>query len=566
MTRKSPIYLHRAAVVARFAACTCALLVTHATAQTIYYDVWRSAVDDPASASQVTAWLQQDYWDDQSAPADQEQFYWVRATEAQESESEWLPSEPPPALKEYEAAVLLRCPTLAKRNDPVPPAAFQLELWIACYNGGGDAVGFEITVYEDDGLSGKTTIATWTPTVYLQDIVNPHKYADTSRLIDGWAYEPSGAHPGCEVFAEIKYAGDTRSKVTGTITIGELDPVPPGPSADILVDGHLCSNHVTWPLAASDTGFGLSDSITRPSLIGETDTTYDGLDVDVDGCSMTINGLHSFNSFDVINSGTVSHSAANTNGMQLTITEHAQVDASSRIDVDVLGHGPNEGLGAGGIGAGTYGGGGGYGGRGGDDVAGVTGGAAYGSATAPTSLGSGGGDPGGNGTGGRAGGAVRLTVGGTLTVDGEITADGTGGAYQAGDVDGGSSGGSIYLTAGTFTGTGSITANGGDGFSGASGGGAGGRIAIHYNTNTFTGTISAAGGSGSENGQNGTIFPSGCDLNTDGEIDLADYALFAGCLVGPDAGVDPGCESRDLDHDNDVDFTDFAIFQLAFGQ
>jgi hypothetical protein len=58
----------------------------------------------------------------------------------------------------------------------------------------------------------------------------------------------------------------------------------------------------------------------------------------------------------------------------------------------------------------------------------------------------------------------------------------------------------------------------------------------------------------------------GGDLNGDYTIDLADYALLAACVSGPDEPtIPPGCpperfDSSDLDNDDDVDLADLAIF------
>jgi hypothetical protein len=91
---------------------------------------------------------------------------------------------------------------------------------------------------------------------------------------------------------------------------------------------------------------------------------------------------------------------------------------------------------------------------------------------APTNLGSG-------GSQGAGGGAVRLTVSGTLTNNGEITAGGWGTNLTASAVHGPGSGGSIWLTADTLAGNGPIRANGGLGRTDTGSGSAGGgRIAI----------------------------------------------------------------------------------------
>lgn len=122
----------------------------------------------------------------------------------------------------------------------------------------------------------------------------------------------------------------------------------------------------------------------------------------------------------------------------------------------------------------------------------------YGSETAPVTYGSGGGYDNGAGTGSDGGGAVRLTVNGTLTVNGSINANGEiayeWSIYSAGAA----SGGSIWLDVGTLEGTGSVTANGGDGginYSYESAAGGGGRIAIYYDTdsNDFSALSADAG-------------------------------------------------------------------------
>ena len=60
------------------------------------------------------------------------------------------------------------------------------------------------------------------------------------------------------------------------------------------------------------------------------------------------------------------------------------------------------------------------------------------------------------------------------------------------------------------------------------------------------------------------------DLDGDGDADLGDYALLAGCMNGPDVSVPPpGCDAAnfmnaDIDADSDVDLRDFAVFEAAF--
>ncbi len=60
------------------------------------------------------------------------------------------------------------------------------------------------------------------------------------------------------------------------------------------------------------------------------------------------------------------------------------------------------------------------------------------------------------------------------------------------------------------------------------------------------------------------------DADGDCDVDLDDYALFAGCLAGPDVDVPPAeCtapefSATDLDGDDDVDLADLAGFQQVF--
>lgn len=55
------------------------------------------------------------------------------------------------------------------------------------------------------------------------------------------------------------------------------------------------------------------------------------------------------------------------------------------------------------------------------------------------------------------------------------------------------------------------------------------------------------------------------DSDGDGDVDLADFAIYLDCETGPDGeGVSGECEALDFDGDDDVDLVDFEAFQLAF--
>ncbi len=192
------------------------------------------------------------------------------------------------------------------------------------------------------------------------------------------------------------------------------------------------------------------------------------------------------------------------------------IDSTSSIISDSKGYSAEQGPGAGnkdrtgggscsGWSAYWYGSGGGYGGQGGQgaypacsgEV--VEGGLPYGSLEEPMDLGSGGGNQGGAG-----GGAVRIDVVNTLTLNGLISANGKDGQNRK---SGGGSGGSIYVKTNVLRGSGSITANGGQGYpDGCGGGGAGGRIAVCSQSDNFTGVIQAQGRTGYQDGEEGTIF------------------------------------------------------------
>ncbi len=54
------------------------------------------------------------------------------------------------------------------------------------------------------------------------------------------------------------------------------------------------------------------------------------------------------------------------------------------------------------------------------------------------------------------------------------------------------------------------------------------------------------------------------DLDQDSDIDVADFAMFAGCLAGPGQEAPAGCVLADTDTDGDVDLDDFAALQMTF--
>ncbi|MEI6603681.1 MAG: putative Ig domain-containing protein [Verrucomicrobiota bacterium] len=242
-------------------------------------------------------------------------------------------------------------------------------------------------------------------------------------------------------------------------------------------------------------------TFTSNAAISVGNTTYDGQDIIVQGCTLTVDGPHAFASLLVTHGGVLTHSSAPNgeanNRVGLTIVGNATVDTTSSINVAGLGYAANKGPGSGGQTNNGYAGGG-HAGNGGNASPGSGGGAVYGSIPEPGTHGSG-----GNSQGGAGGGIIGLAVGGTLLVDGVISANGN---HASGASGGGGAGGSVLLSAGTLAGSGTIRADGGNSGNSSSGGGGGGRLALLADTLSFSGNLSAIGGTGYQAGGAGTIF------------------------------------------------------------
>jgi hypothetical protein len=254
---------------------------------------------------------------------------------------------------------------------------------------------------------------------------------------------------------------------------------------------------------------------TTPMVIGPYDFSFEGQDITISGCVVSINGPHTFASLHVIGGGVLTHLPAalgqTNNRINLTIAADVLVDLTSKIDVSSNGYGtgfPGPGAGVTGTVNGDWGSGGAYGGFGADSTAGARGGRPYGSLSQPMDWGSAGGPCPSHSSGARAGGgAVRLVAGGTIIIDGQILANGGSDTPVADFEVGGGAGGSIWLSAPVLAGTGIIAANGGAGDDDAdSGGGGGGRIALYYGTSLFAGKVEAHTSACSFPGGGGTIY------------------------------------------------------------
>ena len=241
------------------------------------------------------------------------------------------------------------------------------------------------------------------------------------------------------------------------------------------------------------------------TVIGVGDPTYDGQPIVVSNCTLTVNGPHRFASLLLTNSAVLTHSPApngeTNNRVDLTIAGDVGIPTDCSMDVSGRGYASASGPGVGCSNGSESGGGGGHGGVEGVSAKGCPGGGAYDSFLTPTLPGSGG----GNGyatSGGFAGGIIQLTVGGTLRVDGALTAQGAN--PTSGGYGGGGAGGSITLVVDTLAGTGTISANGGNG-SNPGGGGGGGRIAVELTTLESPPMTTAFGGNGNQRGGAGTV-------------------------------------------------------------
>jgi len=131
-------------------------------------------------------------------------------------------------------------------------------------------------------------------------------------------------------------------------------------------------------------------TISTSTLIDVGNTTYEGKDIIVTGCTLTVNGSHAFNSLQVANAAVVTHSPAaagqTNNRVNLTIAQDALIDSTSGIDASFKGYNadyPGPGAGVTGTVSGDWASGGGYGGFGADSSAGAKGGGVYGSITQP---------------------------------------------------------------------------------------------------------------------------------------------------------------------------------------
>ena len=204
--------------------------------------------------------------------------------------------------------------------------------------------------------------------------------------------------------------------------------------------------------------------------------------------------------FVVVGSNSWLASSRILKALTLTVNGSATVESNAARSTRIFNPRPNFGAGSATCRASS---GGSYGGTGGSSVCGSAGGFNYGSINQPSNLGS----PGGGGSpGAHGGGAIKLTVAGTLSLAGQISADGATGAPAAKWRGQWIPAGPPESNVGTLTGNGTISANGGAANNPYGGGGGGGLVAIYFATNLFTGNVTAYGNTGTNAGGAGAFY------------------------------------------------------------
>ena len=297
----------------------------------------------------------------------------------------------------------------------------------------------------------------------------------------------------------------------------------PAPGDDVVFNGTSVSN-CTVDLATNQLG-SLTVSAGYSGAVLFKAGSIQG------GSSMTLAGNLTVNSGRLLFQGDTNSPSGS--GFMI-YAANVTVGSSGTISADGQGFANQAGPGAGMTNLYYGGGGGAYGGRGGSSSGGCRGGTnLYGSVATPMFLGSGGGDDTNYSVpnAGSGGGAIAIYANsGLVTVDGTLSVNGTSGT--AGLQGGGGSGGSLWISCLQLAGSGTISADGGNGGSRGNwesgGGGGGGRLKVNYSTITFNGTFSVsggAGGTGSTNSQAGFpgtfSFPDGGNVTVKRSFALA---------------------------------------------
>jgi hypothetical protein len=258
----------------------------------------------------------------------------------------------------------------------------------------------------------------------------------------------------------------------------------PGPADSVLIDGGYGANAPVLTNAVTVRRLTLGVAQASLLTLQAPLTTVDDLTVGPTGVLQ-----HADNS------------TSEVYVLNVTVGSNLTVATGGRIDVTGLGYDKGYGPGSSLIDEAAGGSHAGQGGRGywAASIYSNT----YGSALAPTNIGSGGGN---RSAGTPGGGAIRLQVGGVVTLDGNVLASGV---DQSSDHGGAGAGGSVWISAPAWQGAGTVRASGGEAQWANGAGGGGGRVALYATGGGGFGALAMAarGGDGTASeGAGGTVY------------------------------------------------------------
>lgn len=204
--------------------------------------------------------------------------------------------------------------------------------------------------------------------VTFHEAINEATFTAADVAITGPAgsITPAGITPLGGNQYEISFAAQSLRGTYSVLVGPEIEDAAGNPMDQ---DGDGTTGEAIEDVFALSFGAYSADTVfTAAQPIAAGDTTYDNQDICVIGATLTIDGPHTFNTVHLIDSAAVTHSAASTTGLDLTVSDDAIIDVSSSIAANGRGYAgvyDNHGQGPG-AGRATYvgGGGGGYGGVG----------------------------------------------------------------------------------------------------------------------------------------------------------------------------------------------------------
>ena len=341
-------------------------------------------------------------------------------------------------------------------------------------------------------------------------------------------------------------------------------PITPDPLKNCWIGSGKWSSAANWsfnhaPLAGEDVAFGswstapctadiVNDNLGSLTLGDPLNKVTFAPNAVSGGMSLTVTGNIAVDAGQLIFGGDTSTEFGTGYSIQAA---NISVAAGATLNADEQGFGPGTGPSPGGIGPAGYWGAshGGYGGvQYGNWTVLQTPAPRYGSASHPTSLGSGGALLAG-------GGALKLSASATIAIHGTLSASCTNQDSQC------ASGGSIWIAGGTLEGNGRIMANGGlaKNVDGGAGGG-GGRIDLSGAVNNFTGVVEAMFGGRFTGRSGGAGLPSNYSPRR---------GMVGSILLPQSAGtgltLDNFAPTRDIVFGNPVTFGNVTLTNVTVG-